>query len=139
MVHQINSIKEVLKLKQIFQKNKLATGKNSTLCVIGPFCGRYSICLNIGFWQSSFEWKWCVFNFSGGTPVFWKKFLFSRKFVSKLKYWKRLKLSLIATHKHAYLSNGGLFWKSLASFSRRTYALSIGFKMKILRKSVFEC
>ena len=45
-------------------KNKVVTGK-TPLFVIGPFCSRHSICLNIGFWQSSFEWKWCVFNLSG--------------------------------------------------------------------------
>ena len=61
---QINSFKEVLKVEQIFQKNKVVTGK-TPFFVIGPFCSRHSICLNIGFWQSSFEWKWCVFNLSG--------------------------------------------------------------------------
>ena len=64
LVHQINSFQEVLKLEQIFQKNKVVTGK-TPLFVIGPFCSRHSICLNIGFWQSSFEWKWCAFNLSG--------------------------------------------------------------------------
>ena len=34
------------------------------------------------------------------------------------------------------LSNGELFWKSLEPFFRRTYALSVGFKMKSVRKSV---
>ena len=63
-----------------------------------------------------------------------KKLLFSRKSVSKLNYWKRLKFSLIVTKKHANLSNRGLFWKSLVPFFRRTYALSLGFKMKPLRK-----
>ena len=63
-VHQINSFYELLKLKQLFKKNKVVTGK-SPLFVIGPFCSRHSICLNICFWQSSFEWKWCVFNLSG--------------------------------------------------------------------------
>ena len=43
---------------------KVVTGKTS-LFVIDPFCSWHSICLNIGFWQSSFEWKWCVFNLSG--------------------------------------------------------------------------
>ena len=64
---------------------------------------------------------------------------FFRKFVSKLKYWKCLKLSLIFTQKYAVLSNGGVFWKSLLQFFRRIYALSVGFKMKTVRKSVFEC
>ena len=48
LVHKINSIKEVLKLKQIFQQNKVVTGK-TPLFVIGPFCSRHSICLKIGF------------------------------------------------------------------------------------------
>ena len=48
LVHQINSFQEVLKLETIFQKNKVVTGKD-TFFVIGPFCSRHSICLNIGF------------------------------------------------------------------------------------------
>ena len=64
LLNQINSIQEVLELEQIFQKNKAVTGK-TPLFVVGPFCSRHSICLNIGFWQSSFEWKWCAFNLSG--------------------------------------------------------------------------
>ena len=48
LVHQINSFEEVLKLKQIFQKDKVVTGKTPRF-MIGPFCSRHSICLNIGF------------------------------------------------------------------------------------------
>ena len=47
LVHQINSL-EVLKLEQIFQKNKVVAGR-TPLFVIGPFCSRHSSCLNIGF------------------------------------------------------------------------------------------
>ena len=36
------------------------------------------------------------------------------------------------------LSYGGLFWKSLTWFFR-AYAVSVGFQMKPLRKSVFKC
>ena len=64
LVHQINSFSEVLKLEKMFQKNEVVTGK-TPLFVIGPFCSYHSIFLNIGFWQSSFEWKWCAFNLSG--------------------------------------------------------------------------
>ena len=35
--------------------------------------------------------------------------------------------------------NGGLFLKSLVAFFRIIYALSVGFKIKTLRKSVFKC
>ena len=58
LLHQIYSFKKVLKLERIFQKQKVVTGK-TPLFVIGPLCSRHSICVNIGFWQSSFEWKWC--------------------------------------------------------------------------------
>ena len=64
LIHQINSIYEVLKLEKIFQKNNVATGK-TPLFVIGPFCSDHSVWLNIGFEQSSCEWKWCVFNLGG--------------------------------------------------------------------------
>ena len=89
--------KEVLKLKQNFRKNKVVTGK-TPLFVIGPLCSHHFICLNIGFWYGSLVWK-CVFNLSfqlkNGTPIFWKRFSFSRKSISKVKYWKRLKFPLI--------------------------------------------
>ena len=44
----IDSLQEVLKLKQNFQKYKLVTGKTPVF-VIGLFCSHYSICLNIVF------------------------------------------------------------------------------------------
>ena len=81
------------KLEQISPKNKEVTGKTQFFA-IGPFCSRHSICFSIGFWQNSFEWKWCFqslwFQLKNGTPVFWKRFSFSRKVVPKLQYWKRL-------------------------------------------------
>ena len=43
-----NSLQEVLKLKQNFQKNKAVTEK-TLFFVIGPFCTHHTICLNIGF------------------------------------------------------------------------------------------
>ena len=48
LVHQNCSFQEVLKLEQIFRKNKLVTGK-TPLFVIDPFCSHHSICLDIGF------------------------------------------------------------------------------------------
>ena len=56
-----------------------------------------------------------------------------------LKYWKRSKFPVIVTWKHADLSNEGLFWKPLVLFFRRIYALPVGFKMKPLRWSIFQC
>ena len=45
---QINSLYEVLKLKQNFRKNGVVTSK-TLFFVIGPFCTSQSICFNIGF------------------------------------------------------------------------------------------
>ena len=50
MLHQINSLHEVLKLKQNFRKNKVVTGK-TPFFVIGPFCTPDSICLINGFFS----------------------------------------------------------------------------------------
>ena len=44
---------------------------------------------------------------------FLEKVSFLRKFVSKLKYWKCSEFLLIVKQKHADLSNGEQFWKSL--------------------------
>ena len=90
-----------------------------------------------------FLWKWCIFNLSTFNykvvlQFFEKSFLFPENLILKLKYWKRSKFSLIVTQKHVNLSNRGLFWKSLV-LSRRTHALSVGFKMKPQRKIVFQC
>ena len=90
-----------------------------------------------------FLWRWCIFNLSTFNykvvlQFFEKSFLFPENLILKLKYWKRSKFSLIVTQKHVNLSNRGLFWKSLV-LSRRTHALSVGFKMKPQRKIVFQC
>ena len=87
LVHQSNSFWEVLKLA------------NLQLCVRS--ISHHSVSLSIGFWQQFWMEAMCFqsywFQLKSGFPVFWNRFLFPGKFVSKLKYWKRLKLSLIAT------------------------------------------
>ena len=47
LVHDLNSLEEVLKLKQNFQKNIVVTSK-TTFFMISPFRGHHSNCLNIG-------------------------------------------------------------------------------------------
>ena len=43
------------------------------------------------------------------------------------------------SHKNMPISqNGGLFWKSLVPFFKRIHAFSVPFKMKPLRKSIFQ-
>ena len=86
-------------------------------------------------------WQFCMellrlqpsfFQLKNSTPVFRKKLLFFRNFVSQLKYWKGSKFPVIVTR---VLSNGGLFWKSIVLFFRRSVT---GFKMKPLKKA-FSC
>ena len=48
-------------LKQNSSKKKVVSGK-TLIFVISSFCIFHSICLNIGYWQSSFLWRFCVFN-----------------------------------------------------------------------------
>ena len=45
---RINFLWEVIKLKQIFQKINVITGK-TPFFVTGQFCTRHCICFNIGF------------------------------------------------------------------------------------------
>ena len=52
---------------------------------------------------------------------------------------KTLKIYSDCHIKNADLSNEAPFSKSIVLFFRRTYAFSVGFKMKPLRKSVFLC
>ena len=52
---------------------------------------------------------------------------------------KTFKISTDSHIKDANLLNGGQFWKSLVPVFRRTYAFSVGFRMKPLKKSVFKC
>ena len=129
-------------MEKIFQKNKVVTGKTPPF-VIGPFCSCHSICLNIDFWQSCFEWKWCVFNFSGFN---WNTVLqfFEKGFRFPKICFKVKVLNTFETFTDCHIKS----WRSLkrrailkipSTIFRRTYALSVGIKMKTLRKSVFEC
>ena len=63
LVHKINSLYEVFKLKQNF-RNKWSSYGKTPFFAIDPFCTPHSIYLNIGFWQSSSVWKCYAFNLS---------------------------------------------------------------------------
>ena len=53
---------------------------------------------------------------------------------TKKRYSTFLKKAFENVQNYANLSNGGLFWKFLVPLFRRTYAVSVGFKMKPLKK-----
>ena len=76
----------------------------------------------------------CVPPSSHVCDFFDKGFRFPRN-----KVLKTFKIFTDCHVKHADLSNGRLFLKSLVPLFSRTYALSVRFKMKPLRKSVFKC
>ena len=106
--------------------------------MIGAFCAHHIICLNIGFWYGIFLWKWCVFNRSAFNKKryssFLKKVFVFQKICFEVKLLKTFK---ILTYCHIKTCRSlKLFWKFLVAFFRRTEALSVGFKMKPLRKSV---
>ena len=61
LVHQINSLYEILKLNQIFQKKKVVTGK-MLFFVIGAFWTPHSIFLKISFRHSSLVWEKAMSN-----------------------------------------------------------------------------
>ena len=48
LLHQVNSLEEVHKLKQNSQKNKIVTSKTQFFAA-DPFSTPHSICLSIGF------------------------------------------------------------------------------------------
>ena len=131
LVNQINSFQEVLELEQIFPKNEVVTGK-SPLFVIGPFCSHHPICLNIG--RAVFNGNGVVLILVASTEKryssFLKKVFALQKICFKVKVLKTFE-TFIDCERRAILKIPSIF--------RRTYALSVGFKMKNLRKNVFEC
>ena len=74
------------------------------------------------------------FERQNDTLVFLKKILVFQKICFKVQLLKISKFPEIVTENHADLSNEGLFWKSLAPFFRRIYALSVDFKIKPLNR-----
>ena len=129
-------------MEQIFWKIKEVTSK-TPLFVIGPFCICHSICLKIGFWQSSFEWKWCVFNLSGfnykTVLQFFENFFVFQKICFQVKVLKTFETFTDCRIKTCRYLKWRAILKIPSTVFRRTYAPSVGFKVKTLRKSVFEC
>ena len=61
LVHQINFYTRFLNWNRILEKIKQLLAKVRFFATVA-FCAPHSICLNIGFWESSFVWKCWVFN-----------------------------------------------------------------------------
>ena len=94
LVYRINSLYEVLRLKQNFRKNKVVAAK-TPFFVIGQFYTPPSICLNIEFWQSSFVWECCAFILSifKRYSSYLKRLCVFQKICFKIKEMKTFKTS----------------------------------------------
>ena len=138
LVHQIISLYKILELKQNFLKNKVVTGK-TPFFAIGPLHTLHSICLKIGFWQSSFVWK-CILVLSTKKrySCVLKRVCVFQKFFFKVKVMKKFKLSSDCRIKTCQSLKRRAILEIPSAVFRRTYALSVDFKMKLLRKSVFS-
>ena len=81
--------------KAKFSKNKVVTDK-TPFFVIDPYCTPYSMCVNIGLGRAvlygNISFSILILPTKKRYSSFLKKVLFFwRKFVSKLKHWKRSK------------------------------------------------
>ena len=132
-----------LQLKQNFQKIKLVTGKN-LFFVISSFVLPILFVLKLAF-NGAVLYENVGFSISVPSirkqySSFLKKFFVFRKFVSKLKYWKRLKFLVICHIKVCRsLKNIGLFWKSLLPFLEEPVLFPLPWKWTLLEKKAFSC
>ena len=63
LVHQSNSLEDVVKLEPNFRKNKVVTGKTRFVMIV-HFVLPILFVLTLNFWQSSFVWKCRLFTLS---------------------------------------------------------------------------
>ena len=125
-----------------FSKKWVVTGK-TVFFVIGPFCTHHSICLNIDFWHDHFVWNNAfsilVLSTKKQHSSFLKKVFVYQKTCFKVEALKTHKISSDSHIKTWRSLKRRAILKIPSTFFRGTYALSVGFKMKPLRKSVFHC
>ena len=113
--------------------------------MIGPFCTQHfvlTLASGMAVLHGKDAFSILVLSTKKRYSSFLRKIFVLQKICFKVIVLKILKTFKISTDCHIKLpdlSNGELFWKSLVPFLGRTYALSVGFKMKPLRKSVFQC
>ena len=142
MVHQINFLLEVLNLKKNLQKNKVVTGKTPFL-VIGPFVLTTLFILALTSDMTVFYGNDAFFILVLSTKKcfssFLKKVFVFQKIYFRVKVLKTFKIP-IDCHINTCLS---LKMRAIRKISstvfRQTFALSVGFKMKPLQKSIFQC
>ena len=105
--------------------------------MIGPFCPRDCICLNIGFCQLCYgkdASSILALSTKKQYSSFLKKVFVFQKTCFKVKVLKTFETCL--SDKNMPISQTEAYFENLlCRFFRRTYALSVGFKMKTLRRA----
>ena len=143
LVHQINSFYEVLKRKQNFRKNKVVTGKTSFFEVhfVLTILFVLKLALDVVVLYGNVVFSILVPSTKRYSNFLKKIFVF-QKICFKVKVIKTFKISTDyhwKTCRSLKRKAITVFWTSLVPFFRRTYGLSLGFKMKPLRKNVLLC
>ena len=142
MVHQINFLLEVLNLKKNLQKNKVVTGKTPFL-VIGPFVLTTLFILALTSDMTVFYGNDAFFILVLSTKKcfssFLKKVFVFQKIYFRVKVLKTFKIPNDCHIKTCLSLKLRAIRKISSTVFRQTFALSVGFKMKPLRKSIFQC
>ena len=142
MVHQINFLLEVLNLKQNLQKNKVVTGKTPFL-VIGPFVLTTLFILTLTSDMTVFYGNDAFFILVLSTKKcfssFLKKVFVFQKIYFRVKVLKTFKIPIDCHIKTCLSLKMRAIRKISSTVFRQTFALSVGFKMKPLQKSIFQC
>ena len=132
LIHQINSLYEILKLRFFFRNTKVVTGK-TPFFTIGPFCNPILFVLTLASGRTvlygNVTFSILVLSTKKPYSNFLKKVFVFEKIGFKVKVSKTLK---IFSDRHINTCQS-LFWKSLVPFLRRTHALSVGFEIKLPR------
>ena len=123
---------------------------------LGCWCNKSNLYKRLLNWNKIFKkikqllaklrslwWKWCVFNVGASTkkwyPSFLKKVFVFQKICFKVKVLKTIKIFTNCRIKTCQSIKRRAILKIPSTFFRITYALFVGFKMKPLRKSIFQC
>ena len=129
---------DVLKVKQNFQKNKVVTGK-TLFFVIDPFCSCHStLASDRAVLKGNDVFSILVLSTKKQCSSFLKKVFIFQKICLKVKVLKTFKIFTGCHIKTCWSLKQRAILKISSTFFKRTYALSAGFKMKPLRKSIFQ-
>ena len=131
LVHQINSAQEVLKLKQNFLKNKAVTGKTPLFLI----CLALTLAPDMAVLNGNDAFSIFVFLTKKLYSSFLKNVFPFQKIYFRVKVLKMFKLFTDCDIKTYRSLKRRAVLKISIIFFTRNYALSVGFKMKPLKKA----